>query len=315
MRTSTDDGDFQRGAAMKLVQVYDPKQGLQAGKLEGGRVYPVAYEQKRLRTMLDLVEYAAAVDMQLPEVVDELASKEPVSSGWDSLNCAPDPDRAYLAIPIHPPEVWACGVTYKKSAEFRDEDTQTSKGIYDYVYFAKRPELFFKGRAAHCTGCNDFIGLRSDSRFTAVEPELAVLINSRKQVLGYMVGNDVSAWDIERENPLYLPQSKIFRGCCALGPVLVTADEIKDPYSLKVVCTIRRDQRVLFSGETTVGMMKRKIEELIDFLFMANTVPTGTVLLTGTGIIQTEEAALHENDIVEISIPEIGTLRNVARRV
>jgi len=130
-----------------------------------------------------------------------------------------------------------------------------------------------------------------------------------------MVGNDVSAWDIERENPLYLPQSKIFRGCCALGPVLVTADEIKDPYSLKVVCTIRRDQRVLFSGETTVGMMKRKIEELIDFLFMANTVPTGTVLLTGTGIIQTEEAALHENDIVEISIPEIGTLRNVARRV
>jgi 2-dehydro-3-deoxy-D-arabinonate dehydratase len=300
---------------MKLVQVYDPKKGIQAGKLEGEIVYPVVYEEKGLRTLLDLVEYATAVDMELAEVVDELASKEPVSLAWDSINTAPAPDRAYLAIPIHPPEVWACGVTYKKSAEFRDEDTQTSKGIYDYVYFAKRPELFFKGRASHCTGTNDIIGLRSDSKFTAVEPELAVLINSRKQVLGYMAANDVSAWDIERENPLYLPQSKIFRGCCALGPVLVTADEITDPYSLKVACTIRREQRVLFSGETSVGMMKRKIEELIDFLFLANTVPTGTVLLTGTGIIQTEEAALQENDIVEITIPEIGTLRNVARRI
>jgi len=206
-------------------------------------------------------------------------------------------------------------VTYKKSAEFRDEDTQTSKGIYDHVYSARRPELFFKGRAGHCTGTNDFIGLRSDSKFTAVEPELAVLIDGKKKVLGYMVANDVSAWDIERENPLYLPQSKIFRGCCALGPVLVTADEVPDPYKLKVSCTIRRGTGILFSGETTVGMMKRRIEELIDFLFLANTVPDGTVLLTGTGIIQTEEAALQQDDVVEITIPEIGTLRNVARRI
>ncbi len=154
-----------------------------------------------------------------------------------------------------------------------------------------------------------------DSKFTAVEPELAVLIDGKKKVLGYMVANDVSAWDIERENPLYLPQSKIFRGCCALGPVLVTADEVPDPYKLKVSCTIRRGAGLLFSGETTVGMMKRRIEELIDFLFLANTVPDGTVLLTGTGIIQTEEAALQENDVVEITIPEIGTLRNVARRI
>src|SRR5262245_6775317 len=300
---------------MKLVQVYDPKKGVQAAKLENDKVFTVAYEQKGVRSLLDLVQYATAVKMDLPDVVDELASKEPLAASWEALSVAPDPGRSHLAIPIQPPEVWACGVTYKKSAEFRDEDTQTSKGIYDYVYFAKRPELFFKDQTGHCTGSNDLISLRSDSTFTAVEPELAMLIDSRKRVLGYMVENDVSAWDIERENPLYLPQSKIFHGCCALRPVLVTADEIRDPYSLKVACTIRRGQRVLFSGETTVGMMKRKIEELIDFLFMANTVPTGTVLLTGTGIIQTEEAALHENDIVEISIPEIGILRNLARRV
>lgn len=300
---------------MKLVQIYDPKRGIQAGKLEDGHVFPVIYEQKGVRSLLDLVQYAAAVKMDLHEVVEELVAKEPIATSWESLNTAPDSNRPYLAIPIHPPEVWACGVTYKKSAEFRDEDTQTSKGIYDYVYFAKRPELFFKGRAGHCTGSNDFIGLRCDSKFTAVEPELAVLIDSQKKVLGYMAANDVSAWDIERENPLYLPQSKIYRGCCALGPVLVTADALPDPYRLKVSCTIRRGASILFQGETTVGMMKRRIEELIDFLFLANTVPDATVLLTGTGIIQTEEAALQENDVVEITIPEIGTLRNMARRV
>jgi 2-dehydro-3-deoxy-D-arabinonate dehydratase len=300
---------------MKLVQVNDPKEGVRAAKIEGERVYPVVNDHKGVRTLLDVVEYATAVDLELHKAVEELAAKDPLPVSWKALNINPEANQPHLAIPIHPPEVWACGVTYKKSAEFRDEDSQTSKGIYDYVYAAKRPELFFKGRGGHCTGNNDFIGLRSDSRFTAVEPELAVLIDNKKRVLGYMAANDVSAWDIERENPLYLPQSKIFRGCCALGPVLVTADAIKDPYSLKVSCTIRRGDRILFAGETTVGMMKRKIDELIEFLFLANTVPTGTVLLTGTGIIQTEEAALAESDIVEITIPEIGTLRNVAKRV
>jgi len=300
---------------MRLVQTCDPKKGYRAGRIEGNKIYPVFYEEKKLRTVLDLVEYATAIDLELTEVVDELTGSEALPVSLEEISIAPDPARSHLAIPIHPPEVWACGVTYKKSAEFRDEDTQTSKGIYDYVYFAKRPELFFKGTSSRCTGPNDFIGLRSDSIFTAVEPELAVLVDARKKVLGYMVANDVSAWDIERENPLYLPQSKVFNGCCALGPVLVTADEIKDPYKLTIQCEINRGGQTLFSGQTSLGAMKRRIEELIDFLFLANTIPTGTVLLTGTGIIQTEEAALHENDTVSITIPEIGMLRNVARKV
>ena len=300
---------------MKLVQIYDPKKGYRAGRIDGKKIYPVFYEEKNLQTVLDLVEYSTAIDLDLTEVVDELTAAEAMATTLDEIGLAPDPARAHLAIPIHPPEVWACGVTYKKSAEFRDEDTQTSKGIYDYVYFAKRPELFFKGTSSRCTGPNDFIGLRSDSVFTAVEPELAVVVDARKKVLGYLVANDVSAWDIERENPLYLPQSKVFKGCCALGPVLVTADEIKDPYALTIRCEIQRAGQTLFSGQTSLGTMKRKIEELIDFLFLANTIPSGTVLLTGTGIIQTEEAALHENDVVSITIPEIGTLVNVARKV
>jgi len=300
---------------MKLVQIYDPKKGYCAGKLDGDKVYQVTYEQKGLRSLLDCIDYAAALDMELPEVVEELSATSPLALNWDEINIPPDSTKAHLAIPVHPPEVWACGVTYKRSAEFRDEDTQSSKGIYDYVYFAKRPELFFKGTASRCTGTNDFIGVRTDSSFTAVEPELAIVVNSKKQILGYMIANDVSAWDIERENPLYLPQSKIFRGCCALGPVLVTADEIENPYALSIRCEIKRQGKVLFAGETSLGTMKRRIDELIDYLFFANVVPSGTVLLTGTGIIQTEDTALLDNDVVEITIPEIGQLINVARRI
>lgn len=300
---------------MRLIQIHDPKQGVVAAKLENGRIYPILYEQKGVRSMLDLVEYATALDLELVEVVGELATPKALEIRWEEIQSSSETTKVRVAIPIHPPEVWAFGVTYKKSAEFRDGEIQTSKGIYDYVYSARRPELFFKGTGSRCTGTHDFIGLRCDSTFTAIEPELAVLINSRKKILGYMVANDVSAWDIERENPLYLPQSKVFRGCCALGPVLVTADEIPNPYELTIHCQILRQGQSIFSGETSVGMMKRKIEDLIDFLFLANIVPTGTVLLTGTGIIQTEEAALREGDIVEISISEIGTLTNVVRRV
>jgi 2-dehydro-3-deoxy-D-arabinonate dehydratase len=300
---------------MKLVQIYIPKKGYRAGVVEGESVYPVSYDQKQIYTVLDLVEYATSIDMDLNEVAEELKASKPFSIPWSELNVPPDLNKPHLALPIHPPEVWACGVTYKRSAEFRDGDTQLSKGIYDSVYLAQRPELFFKGRAAHCTGPNDIIGLRSDSQFTAVEPELAVLINSHKKVLGFLVANDVSAWDIERENPLYLPQSKIFRACCALGPVIVTRDAISDPYGLAISCIIQRSGKTIFSGETTLRMMKRTIEELIDFLFRSNTVPSGTVLLTGTGIIQTQAAALQEGDTVDITIPDIGTLRNTANRV
>ena len=300
---------------MKLVQFYDPKKGYRAGILEGECIFPVCYEQKQIYTILDLVDYATSLDLDLDEVAEETKASEPLAVTWSELNIPPDMSKLHLALPIHAPEVWACGVTYKRSAEFRDGDTQLSKGIYDSVYFATRPELFFKGRAGHCTGPNDMIGLRIDSQFTAVEPELAILINSRKKILGFLIANDVSAWDIERENPLYLPQSKIFRACCALGPVIVTRSAISDPYALGISCVINRSGKNIFSGKTSLGMMKRTIEELIDFLFRSNTVPSGTILLTGTGIIQTQDAALQEGDVIEITIPEIGTLRNIARQV
>jgi 2-dehydro-3-deoxy-D-arabinonate dehydratase len=215
-------------------------------------------------------------------------------------------------IPVKPTEVWACGCTYQTSASFRDAEHGTREGFYAHVYREKRPEIFFKGTARTCVGPGQTIGIRSDSKFTAPEPELAVILGSKGKVLGYTLANDVSAWDIERENPLYLPQSKMYAGACALGPVIVTADEVPDPYTLQMTCKIERDGKTIFSGETSTSQLSRKIEDLMHYLLLANPVPAGSVLLTGTGIIVTEESALAAGDVVTISVLEIGTLVNTA---
>ena len=156
------------------------------------------------------------------------------------------------------------------------------------------------------------IGLRADARFTAPEPELAAILGSRGAILGFTLADDVSAWDIERENPLYLPQSKVYAACCALGPVIVTPDELADPYRLEMTCTITRGAVTTFQGSVSTSRLHRKIETLIEYLLRANPVPTATVLLTGTGIIVTEEAALAPGDTVSIRVPEIGELSNQA---
>jgi len=213
-------------------------------------------------------------------------------------------------IPIHPREVWACGCTYEMSASFRDAEHGTREGFYAYVYREPRPEVFFKGTARVCVGPNKPIGIRSDSKFTAPEPELAVVLGSKGKVLGYTVANDVSAWDIEKENPLYLPQSKVYTACCSLGPVFVTPDELGDPYKLDVTCTIRRGENTIFSGEVNTSQLHRKIETLIEYLYRANPVPGGSVLCTGTGIIVKEDCALQPDDVCTITIAGIGELSN-----
>jgi 2-dehydro-3-deoxy-D-arabinonate dehydratase len=184
--------------------------------------------------------------------------------------------------------------------------------MYAYVYREPRPEIFFKGTARVCVGPGRGIGIRADSKFTAPEPELAVVLGSKGRVVGYTLANDVSAWDIERENALYLPQSKMYDGCCALGPVIVTADQLPDPYRLEMTCTITRDGREIFSGSVSTSKLHRRIETIVEYLARANKVPCGTVLLTGTGIIVTQEAALAPGDVVSIRIPEIGELSNPA---
>jgi 2-dehydro-3-deoxy-D-arabinonate dehydratase len=221
-------------------------------------------------------------------------------------------EKAEPLIPIKPKEVWACGCTYETSASFRDAEHGTREGFYAAVYRGERPEVFFKGTARVCVGPNEAVGIRVDSKFTAPEPELAVILGSQGKVMGYTLANDVSAWDIERENPLYLPQSKTYTACCSLGPVIVTPDEIADPRALDMTCTIMRGSTLLFSGATSTAKLGRTIEQLLEFLMRANQVPAGSVLLTGTGIIVTEEAALGEGDVVRIAVPQIGELVNRA---
>ncbi|HLJ48277.1 MAG TPA: fumarylacetoacetate hydrolase family protein [Bryobacteraceae bacterium] len=219
-------------------------------------------------------------------------------------------EHAVPLIPFKPREVWACGCTYQSSAAFRDAEHGTREGFYAHVYREPRPEVFFKGTSRVCVGPGEPIGIRSDSRFTAPEPELAVVLGSAGKILGYTLANDVSAWDIERENPLYLPQSKTYTGSCALGPVIVTADAVADPYNLEMTCTITRDGKEIFSGETSTSKLNRKIETLIEYLLRSNPVPAGSALLTGTGIIVTEESALAAGDVVSIRVPGFGELSN-----
>ncbi|HEU5316377.1 MAG TPA: fumarylacetoacetate hydrolase family protein [Chloroflexota bacterium] len=237
-----------------------------------------------------------------------------LAGALDALN-HPNSMGARLRIPINPPEVWGAGVTYKKSAEFRDEDTSTSKGIYDMVYSAPRPELFYKGRAVHCVGPNEAGGIRADSSFTAPEPEVALVLSAGGKILGFTLCDDVSAWDIERENPLYLPQSKIFLGCVVLGPTIVTPEELGDTSKLELSCTITRDGKNLFEDSVGLDRIKRPFDELVRYLRLNNPIQDGTVLTTGTGIIVTHEQALREGDEVVLKCEPIGSLRHTMRKL
>jgi 2-dehydro-3-deoxy-D-arabinonate dehydratase len=219
-------------------------------------------------------------------------------------------------IPLTPPEVWGFGVTYQRSAEVRDADVaaamDSSASIYDRVYHAERPECFFKATAPRCVGPHRPIGIRSDSALTATEPELAYVLGTNRDIVGFTICNDVSAWDLERDNPLYLPQSKIFTGCCALGPAIMTAATGPDPYDLEISCRIIRGGETIFSEATNSGRIGRRFEELNEYLYRDNPIPPGTVVSTGTGIMAPNEFALRDGDLVEIEIAGIGVLSNPA---
>lgn len=283
---------------MKLLQFRSESGEVRGGVVRGSEVEPLSVP------VLKLIRMAGRARLPLASLV------ESARPGKERLSYAELETKGLLTAPILPDEIWGAGVTYRPSADFRDADMEAGSGIYDRVYRAERPELFFKATAARCSGPGEPIGLRKDATFTAPEPELAVVLGAAGEIVGYTLGNDVSAWSIERENPLYLPQSKTYRGCCALGPVLVTAEEIRDPRKLEIRCRILRDGNCRFEGAVGVGQMKRQIRELVDWLLRSNPVPEGTVLLTGTGIIVPPDAALAEGDVVELSCDAIGTLRN-----
>ena len=215
----------------------------------------------------------------------------------------------WLDLPFDPPEVWAAGVTYKSSEMERRRESDTPD-VYSKVYSADRPELFFKATAERCVGPFESVGIREDSKWNVPEPELAFVLY-QEEIVGYTAGNDMSSRSIEGENPLYLPQAKIYSRSCALGPCFVSAGNI-DPQNVSVESKISRDQEVVFSGQTSTSQMARGCEEIAGWLTRHNEVPDMTTVLTGTSIVPPPEFSLQEGDIVSITIEGVGTLENPA---
>jgi 2-dehydro-3-deoxy-D-arabinonate dehydratase len=264
-----------------------------AAIFEGGLARPVPGY-----TTVELIRKAETEAVPLTELAKEMASHHPV--------------EAEPLIPIHPVEVWACGCTYGGATGFQCQWHNIEGSIYRQVCQQPRPDLLLKGTARVCVGPGQAIGIRPDSECTLPEPELAAVLGRKGRIVGYTLANDLWARDIERINPLYRPQSRIYTASCALGPVIVTADELTDPYALSIACTIQRGAQQRFSGTVSTLHLWRKLEDVVSYLLRANPVPAGSVLLTGTGIMIGDQCALAPGDVVRISNAEIGELANPA---
>ena len=242
-----------------------------------------------------------------------LESADPVAllSGVDRQTL---PRLALAGVILRPPierqEVWAAGVTYLRSKTARMEESDFSATAYDRVYDAERPEIFFKAIAEKVVPTGEAVGIRRDAKWSVPEPELALVINSRGQIVGCSIGNDMSSRDIEGENLLYLPQAKVYDRSCALGPCICLGVKEADVRDWTVRSTIVRAGAPVFSGETRLGNIKRSFDELAGYLCRSQSFPHGAVLLTGTGIVPPDDFTLHEHDVVEIEIASIGVLRN-----
>jgi 2-dehydro-3-deoxy-D-arabinonate dehydratase len=221
----------------------------------------------------------------------------------------PVPDGAPVLAPVDAQPVWAAGVTFRRS---RDARLEESGGLdaYDKVYLAERPELFLKALPGTARGPGQPIAVRADSDWDVPEPELVVVVDRRGEIVAYTIGNDVSSRSIEGENPLYLPQAKLYRGSCALGPCLVPVGEAPEPASMEIALAITRDEAELYRETCAVADMKRGLPELVDWLWRGQDLPLGAVLLTGTSIVPPPELSLQPGDQVTISITGLGALHN-----
>jgi len=215
-----------------------------------------------------------------------------------------------LLSPVAAQEVWAAGVTYERSREARNAETKLQDSVYDRVYDAIRPEIFFKATYERLVSPGHEVGLRSDSNWMVPEPELAVVISSDGDVIGWTLGNDLSSRDIEGENPLYLPQAKIFSRSCSVGPAMLWNTGVEQQEEWTLSLTIYRSEQVVFTDSVSIQKLRRSTEELIHYLIRDNPVPNGTILLTGTGIVPPDDFTLMVGDAIEIAIDEIGCLYN-----
>ncbi len=255
---------------------------------------------------------------QLLAVAEPATMSELLALGTESLRRVieaaraegrPAPPGSSLLAPVDgSTEVWACGVTYEISRAARVEESEHSADVYVRVYSADRPELFFKSTAWRVVGDGGTIAVRADSTMDVPEPELAVVVDPTGDIIGYTICDDVSSRSIEGENPLYLPQAKIYLGGCALGPGIVPAWEVPNPYALAIELRIERDGETAWSGETNTALLHRRVDELVSYLMRADIFPGGAVLSTGTCLVPPAPFSLQHGDVVSISIEGLGTL-------
>ncbi len=264
-----------------------------AGCLEDGLVVPLGAGPSALSELLHAPDVAAAVQDRKRRTTERL-----------------DPAKLSILAPVDRQEIWGAGVTYERSKVARQEESEQGATFYDLVYRAPRPELFFKSTPSRVAGPSKPVRVRRDSKWSVPEPELALVLSPRLELVGYTIGNDMSARDVEGENPLYLPQAKVYDGCCGLGPVVTLSAALPKPEELAILLEIERAGRVVFEGRTSTARMARSYRELIDWLGRDNVFPDGVVLLTGTGVVPPDDFSLAHGDVVRITIEGIGTLEN-----
>jgi 2-dehydro-3-deoxy-D-arabinonate dehydratase len=278
---------------MQIVRSGSPTARARLALLDGPRLWSLEAAHGSLADLLRL-----SAD-ELRARLEALARNDPSQASSERLRAPIDGQT----------EVWAAGVTYQRSEEARVEESGTPD-IYTRVYTAERPELFFKATARRVAGPEEPIAVRTDSTWDVPEPELALVVNARAEIVGYTVANDVSSRSIEGDNPLYLPQAKVYAGSCALGPGVTPAWDVPDPYALGIRMNIACADGTTWSGQTSTSELKRGLEELVEYLFREDTFPDGVILCTGTALVPESPFTLEQDDVVEIEIDQLGTLRN-----
>lgn len=281
---------------MKLVKYVSAARKETLGVLEGERIAPLEMPGDQYQTLFDILESESPA-----ATVEFLLSPDVPRVPLDSITLLPPIDRQ---------EVWAAGVTYKRSQVARMEESEQAASVYDLVYKADRPELFFKATPNRVVGPGAAVRIRRDAKWSVPEPELALVLNSRLQLVGCTIGNDMSSRDIEGQNPLYLPQAKLYDQCCALGPCVTLVNSMPPREQLEIRLAVLRGGEIVFEGHTRVGEMARSFEDLIRYLGRDQTFRDGVILLTGTGIVPDESFTLSPGDTIDIAIDGIGALQN-----
>lgn len=281
---------------MKLIKYTMAGEGERIGQLVGDEIIPLASTAGQYQTLTDILE----ADDPL-SVIDLLADP---AAGRVSL------EAVTLLPPVDQQEVWAAGVTYTRSRTARMEESEGAAACYDKVYTAARPELFFKAMPYRVVGPNQPVRIRNDAVWSVPEPELALVLNSRMRLVGFTIGNDMSSRDIEGENPLYLPQAKVYNQSCAIGPCITLAEGMPELAEIGIHLAVLRRHSIAFEGRTTLAQLHRSFDDLIDYLGRDNTFRYGVILLTGTGIVPDDDFRLRAGDIINITIDGVGMLVN-----